>query len=69
MVSELVKCNEDDPDAVDEGPDPESFDDVFELHQNAQNNQEPGSAGMSRKSVSGSHKEVIHMNITNMRDL
>ena len=31
VVSELVKCNEDDPDAVDEGPDPECFDDVFEL--------------------------------------
>ena len=31
VVSELVKCNEDDPDALDEGVDPESFDDVFEL--------------------------------------
>tara|TARA_B110001450_G_C17268482_1_gene338492 strand:+ start:184 stop:393 length:210 start_codon:yes stop_codon:yes gene_type:complete len=69
MVSELVKCNDDDPDAVDEGPDPESFDDVFELHQKATENKEPGSAGMSRKSVSGTHKEIIHVDITNMKDL
>ena len=40
VVSELVKCNEDDPDALDEGNDPECFDDVFEL---ANKNLEPGS--------------------------
>ena len=31
VVSELVRCDEDDPDAIDEGNDPECFDDVFEL--------------------------------------
>ena len=69
VVSELVACNEDDPDAVDEGPDPECFDDVFELANKNMSEPNSGNKPQFRKSVSGTHKEIIHVQVDRMSDL
>ena len=70
VIAEIVKCDSDDDDAIKEQADPENFDQVLELQQvNIEAMVAAGKKPQLRKSVSGTHKEVIKIAVDNIGQL